>query len=288
MNIALKKAVTAALTAGAALASVGAHALGTVSSGSSDLVLWIDDHNNTAGTDRFYALDTGFSLNTLLPTGSLVSNAVLNTTISGVTATIAASPTLQTFLGGDGASDTVTWAVEGGQFFNSLGTGATSTATKGAGKAKVVFSSVLGTTGPSAVIAPLQLGSMDTYLNGMNNLTGGNSALSGILGASGTETTAATWSSGDQAKFGVLGNATLADTQSPSATPTTGVLQLFGLTGNGNTSTLQSYELGTVSFTTNGTLTLTANAPVPLPAAVWLLGSGLLGLFGVSRRRLAV
>jgi hypothetical protein len=37
-------------------------------------------------------------------------------------------------------------------------------------------------------------------------------------------------------------------------------------------------------------LTFTGNAgsAVPLPAAVWLLGSGLLGLAGVSRRRLAV
>ncbi|MGI9320139.1 MAG: VPLPA-CTERM sorting domain-containing protein [Thiogranum sp.] len=25
--------------------------------------------------------------------------------------------------------------------------------------------------------------------------------------------------------------------------------------------------------------------PVPLPAAVWLFGSGLLGLFGIARRR---
>jgi hypothetical protein len=30
-----------------------------------------------------------------------------------------------------------------------------------------------------------------------------------------------------------------------------------------------------------------ASAPVPLPAAVWLLGSGLMGLIGVGRRRRA-
>ena len=40
---------------------------------------------------------------------------------------------------------------------------------------------------------------------------------------------------------------------------------------------------GTASLAANGTLTLSA---VPLPAAVWLFGSGLLGLAGVARRRL--
>lgn len=43
-------------------------------------------------------------------------------------------------------------------------------------------------------------------------------------------------------------------------------------------------QLGTwaLSSAGNGTLTYT---PVPLPAAAWLLGSGLIGLFGIGRRR---
>lgn len=44
----------------------------------------------------------------------------------------------------------------------------------------------------------------------------------------------------------------------------------------------------TFSLTAGDSVSFTSNfdvAPVPVPAAVWLFGSGLLGLFGVSRRK---
>lgn len=51
-------------------------------------------------------------------------------------------------------------------------------------------------------------------------------------------------------------------------------------------ATLQQYAY-TWKLDSNGTLTYNASvgAPVPVPAAVWLLGSALVGLVGVARRR---
>jgi hypothetical protein len=102
------------------------------------------------------------------------------------------------------------------------------------------------------------------------------------------ESTAVSYSGGSPSsasyKYGILSAADLATVGSTVA--------LYGITGNGSLGAVQSYVLGTASLGTNGTLTLASNPttappPVPLPAAVWLFGSGLLGLVGVSRRRKA-
>jgi hypothetical protein len=45
-------------------------------------------------------------------------------------------------------------------------------------------------------------------------------------------------------------------------------------------------EPGILTLSATG-LTYTTAAPVPLPAAIWLLGGGLLGLFGIGRRKSA-
>jgi hypothetical protein len=46
----------------------------------------------------------------------------------------------------------------------------------------------------------------------------------------------------------------------------------------------QTTDIGVVAFSMAGALN-TTEAVVPVPAAVWLFGSGLLGLAGVARKR---
>jgi hypothetical protein len=62
--------------------------------------------------------------------------------------------------------------------------------------------------------------------------------------------------------------------------------KLYGVTANGNTAgQVLGYDLGSITFD-GSTLSFTGNTPtVPLPAAAWLFGSGLLGLLGIGRRR---
>jgi hypothetical protein len=66
-------------------------------------------------------------------------------------------------------------------------------------------------------------------------------------------------------------------------------LSYFQATANGDTAADAStfaQILGTWNLASDGKLTWNAqSAVVPVPAAVWLLGSGLMGLVGVGRRR---
>jgi hypothetical protein len=277
MNILLKSAIAGAL----ALGATGAYAIGVPATNSSDLILVVENN----ATQVTYAYDTGVTLNSLLPAGSYVSGAVLSTALPGLNTTISATSTLQTFLQSNPASGD-SWALEGAQFNGSTTGGApTNTVTKGVGKALGVFASGIGTINASAV-SQEQLGAFQLYLGGLQASVGQSNGGMFPLTTS-TETTAAQYTNdaaapSAAAKYGMIG----ANDMSALGTS----VQLFGFTGNGGTGTLQSYILGTAGVDASGNLTFTGNGttpppPVPLPAAVWLFGSGLMGLVGISRRR---
>jgi hypothetical protein len=270
----MKSLVTVAVAAALSLGGTSAFAaLAAPSSNNSDAILVVEN----ASTHVAYALDLGMSLNSLLPTGSLVSNASLNTSISAANTTINASAALQSFLAANPASGDL-WTIEGGQYNGPGNTPATNSNTKLAGAAKAVFTSQNGTVNNANVSQILT--NMQSFLNGLNGdvtqSTGGLFPL-----ASASETSSGSVSLGAEQRYGFWTNTDF------SALGTT-AMQLFGFTGNGTTGKLQSYILGTATLGANGNLQITGNqAAVPLPAAVWLFGSGLLGLFGVARRRAA-
>jgi hypothetical protein len=269
MNTLVKTGVAAAL----ALGATGAFALGVPSTGSSDLVLVVQ---NTTTPTSVYLLDTGISLDTIFPSGSFVPSASLSTALAGINQVIDASPTLQGFLSTNPASGDA-WELVGGDFNeNGPGNGSpVNSNTKTAGNAKGVFTSLQ----PSTNIAGLSLSGFQTYLGQMNNDIGSGGGMA-VLQTT-TESTAGSFSvTNDGSKGGIFSGAYDLASLGNSQT-------IYALTGNNGTGTPQSYILGKATLDTSGNLTISGNAPVPLPAAVWLFGSGVLGLVGVSRRRKA-
>jgi len=86
--------------------------LGAPWGNSSDLVLVVEN----ASTHVAYALDTGVTLDSLLPTGSLVSGATLNTSLSGNQqgGSVRHRHCSRSWLRNPAAGDV--WTLEGGQY----------------------------------------------------------------------------------------------------------------------------------------------------------------------------
>ena len=305
MNRIIPCAVGAAI---AAAASSGASAaMGDIWSGGSDLVLWVQAVNSSGvPTGASYAFDTGLTVSnvfgsTFTSNANLVAlpgqNVSFNSIGSGAT-------TLSSFMSTALATpgNTIAWGIEGGYYSGGTLTGqgtqaigATNANTKNQGTAEAIFtSSLAGLSNPNGV-TQLTGGSLENLLNGFASggatpPTGAGAVESLVTltnNASGTST-AGSWTAGDQAHFGMFNNAA-----TPDYYTTLGAAQtLYGVTGNNPTSgaglaLLQSYTFGKVSLSSAGVLTFSSGSAVPLPGAVWLFGSGLLGLFGVSRRRTA-
>jgi hypothetical protein len=280
MNTLLKSAVAGAL----ALGATSAFAIGVPSSNNSDVILYVDAVTSTGSSTGVYALDTGITLSSLMP-GPYSSTAANSTAFSAASKVIGPSGTLSAFLSSH-SSSSIEWTLEGGQYNNpgfagGSPTGSSNNNSVAPGSALAVFTSPALTSAFPAV-STASTGAMENFLNGLqNDLTSG-----GLTSLTGTETGTATEGVGSpQSKYGFFGGADLAATGSTA-------IKLFGFTGNNvNGGQLQSYLLGSATLGTDGTLTINGNgggtAPVPLPAAVWLFGSGLMGLVGVSRRRKA-
>jgi hypothetical protein len=280
MNMIVKSAVAGVL----ALGATGAYALGIPANNSSDLVLVVQ---NTANPANVYVLDTGISIDSVMPTSSLApagSTTSLSTAIAGINQTIAASPTLQSFFAANPVAGDA-WTIEAAQYSGSTPTASPTNAnTKVVGAGKVIFTSP---SNPNNT-AQATLANLQNIAGGIqNDLTQPADALGLKPLLTATEaSTGASYTAGAATKYSLFSVSDLAAVGTSS-------VALYGLTGNvaaGQPAAgIQSYILGSVSLDSTGLLSISGNstAPVPLPAAVWLFGSGLMGLVGVSRRRKA-
>jgi hypothetical protein len=277
-NTIIKTAVASALALGAS----GAYAAGVpaISSGSSDLILVVDAFSGTSSTGA-YALDTGIKLSSLMsPTSTAytVGAAANSTAFTGINSTVNVSATLTAFLSAH-TGNTIEWTVEGGQYTGQatssfgLPAGPSNNNTAAAGAALNIFTSQLANNATGNSTKTI------SFLSGLRAGLGASGDLA-PLGTS-AESSSVSQTLGDNEKYGYFGASDLS---------LTGVaVKLWGFTGNGTSGSgsAESYILGTATLSSTGTLTFAANptSSVPLPAAVWLFGSGVMGLVGVSRRR---
>jgi hypothetical protein len=267
-------AVAAALSVGAAHAAIN-----PPGTGQGELVEWVIDNT----TQQVYARGLQIDETTILPASSLVSAA----TYAGATPPVSTGTTLQTVA--PDANLTTFLAQNGGHDSFSFGILGAGTATGGAA-GNAPGANVVEFTSPLSIA--------DSNLNvpsgaGIATLVGSvratDTTINSVLGASspaGTSGNVSTQFSPASGEFGLYGNTTAVAAFGTD-------VNLYAITANSSKAGIgQLYSAGLVTMLANGTLESVGGSPpppppVPLPAAVWLLGSGLLGLAGVGRRRAA-
>jgi len=297
MNRYIKSAVLASLALGGSLVGAAAHAqdvsIASPTTGNSQLVFFVseDDTNNTyalvlnynvTGTGGLFTYQTGTGSTTAVTTYSGDSNFSVN---------IGADSALVSFINANGGTSapgtTLQWGVLGGERASTV-----TAATPGG--------SIVETTslGDSSVV-----GIARSSISGAGGMLGANGGLTGDIQTLATEPAETSFNA--TYPNGVIGTSTSASGNNVTLYGTdTAVgnnalssslgfyaLTVASSTVAGSASDEAPFKLGTFSITGTGAnmeLVFTAaGTSVPLPAAVWLLGSGLLGLLGVGRRRAA-
>jgi hypothetical protein len=282
----IRFAAAGALIAGATVV----HAQNQPSSDTADLWLFVSDQ--AAGTT--FAEDTGIAITSLMPSyatassvpSAYVPNAVNSTALGSFSGTYGPSSALTSYINAaNTAGQTLEWAVEA---INEPGS-STGTGYKKAGG----ITGLTTNNGLASLTTSMQLQNLQNWANGFQ---GDVAYLAGTYVAGGASysfssggTAGNVWGASQGASG--AGSTNLYGQGADSAGVGLGQsATLYGATANGtnasgSTGVLQTYNFGSIEVTANGTLE--AVTAVPLPAAVWLFGSGLLGLAGIGRRRSA-
>jgi len=276
MQISLKKAITAGLLVSSALGALSAHASAIQpSSGDGSLMFFLTD----TVTHQTYTAVLSEDVNSYFSAGQATTPPPVGGVVNIVNGdanfslNLTSDSAYNSFVSGAG-SHTLNWGIIGGAY-----TGASALSHRPTGIERIITT----TSTPANILGVPEAGftggvatniNQDvTTLNDSLHLNGANSGVNGVFG---------TADSANNANFDLYGTLV----SQGGLVPGGSAITLYGLSGNGGgTGNALAYNLGTASFS-GGTLSFTGNGnTVPLPAAVWLFGSGLVGLAGISRRR---
>ena len=273
----MKTSVSIAAAVAVALAGAGAANAAAIvpSTNNGSLMFFITDATKSITYTAVLTQDVNSYFTSAQATSPAPTNGVLNTINgdAGFTVNLSTDTNL-TGAGGflsQTGSDALTWGIIAGAYTGTLGS-----AQRPTGKMRLIGTS--DTNADALAFQETQI--VNAAATGLNNdvqalnlnLGVGSSTASGVICATGS------------AACSFYGSSQVVNNPVGSATT------LYAWTGNGSgNGSATAYSLGTASFGVAGAdiLSFTGNgsSPVPLPAAFWLFGSGLLGLAGISRRR---
>jgi hypothetical protein len=269
MNTLVKVGVAGAL----ALGYVSAHAGAVIPSSSNpgDVFLFADVVNSSGSVISAFGADTAITVNGATGvSGNLTNGQTLYGATTNLSSLIALSQQ---------SGNKLQWAVMGGG--GQAGTNVLNFVTTD------TQPTLASLTGRSGVNVGNWVTGLQITANNLNNLTGGPTG-GGIGGNPDVLATSAAGAGGWDPT--IIGNNAANWYSNGPFNEVTGLgtsAALYNVTSPGSTSVdlVGHSVLGNVTLTANGLVFSSTVSAVPLPAAIWLLGSGLLGLFGIGRRK---
>jgi hypothetical protein len=261
MEISLKKAAAIVLAGAAGLGAMTASAdVVLPGTGNGELTLFV--RNDTTGA--VYARGLGVQVDNVLTQADIVGSPAQPgaTPKNYLLPTIGPDAALTAFLNG---SDSFSWTIMAGDNTGALTAGAKRYLTT----TQLDLTNGTSVTGANLATSYNNLNQMLTTLNDFLPDTSGSS-----VSANGQwRQTGAVPGSGAGDWYGI----------GPNNVNSLGSAANFYMLSSNGTGAARVFQFADVRLSANGTLS--SVSAVPLPAAVWLLGSGLVGLAGIGRRR---